>query len=314
MSLLSSDLVSMVLIATILLVGLSLLGLGIIMLRRVWQAAKSKVVQRNKALFINWIITCVHSKISGQSAKYRHCAKKLRTYGAGLFTRQLLIEVFQQYLSNLSGEYRHALIQLFSDLNLDKSVLLKIRSKNRHKNIQGISEVKDFNLRISPQDFKYLATSVHREVREELLSVLFDRDMTILPSLFATEERIPVWQRILIYDRMREMSPEQMPDLSGCLLTKNPINQVFLIDLIGRLKLGQYFIKMLNMLITEQPMVQVKIILTLITLKRSEAVPFLKKMTELTDDKRVLKAAWVAIRRLSKEKNGNDFNFLSIAS
>ena len=277
---------------------LGLLGIGSIILRRMWQASHYQLLNRHKDLFVKWVISCVHADMVGQINFSRIYRKRLSVFVKGRYPRQILAHVFQQFMENLSGEYRQYLVQLYLDLNMEKYALRNAKSNNLEKNIHAIQEIRDFGLKVDESLILQLMQSKHKEVREEALYQLFDQHHSLLKHILKSGYEFNNWQKILVFNKFEKMSEDQMPDISECLADSSCATQVFLIDMIGRLQIKSYFIKLLSLLSTSTPKVQQSIITALIRFDRVEAIPFLEKLSIQTLDSKVYRLSIRAIRQI----------------
>lgn len=298
---------------------LSVLGIASIIARRVVQSTVDGLLNRYRQLFMRWIISAIHSQLNGDSETYGQYLKKIRVQVSTRFQKQILIKVIQNYLKNLSGAYNESLTMLYLDLGLEAFTMKKLRMNNPYRVIEGIREASDFNIDLSEGEVTALLYSKYDQVREAALFILFDRHHVVFSALLADQRSLSEWQKLLIYAQMEETDPAAAPDFSSALDTGILNNKIFLIEMIGSLKLDGYYIRLLNMLAVEQPIVQWKIINAIVAFKRPDAIPFLEKLIEISDDPRIIKLSHRALEKLYREhphgsQDTTDYHYLNIAS
>jgi hypothetical protein len=300
------DNVDVFIFLSLILMILGLLGIGSIILRRIYQASNQRLFDRHKELFVRWVINCVHSDMVGDSRFSQSYRGRLKVFVRGAYPRKILADVFQQFMSNLTGEYRQQLIQLYVELGMDSYAIKAAKSKNLYANIQAIKEIRDFRISVDQKLIQTLIYSKHKEVREEAMHQLFDQHPEMLKSLLLLDYKLTQWQKILIFQRFSSIPEHQMPDFRSCLLNASLPARLFLIDLVGRLQLRSYFIRLLNMLLNEKPVVQKSIIKALIRYDRVEAIPFLERIPTYTEDNKVVQFAAVAITHIKRNHTDLD--------
>jgi hypothetical protein len=300
------DLVEVFFIVALVLVILGLLGISSILLRRMFQAGNQKLRERHREVFARWVINAVHAGMMGQDRFSRTYRKRLKVFAKGAFPRRILADVFQQFMRNLSGEYRQQLTQLYVDLQMDQHALKAARSQNLYHTIQAIKEIRDFGIAADLKLIQHLMSSKHKEVREEAMYQLFDQHPEMLKSILLLDFNLSQWQKILIFQRFKDLPEHRLPDLMNCLLHASYPAKLFLIDLLGRLQLRSYFIQLLNMLLHQKPNIQEQIIRSLVLYDRVEAIPFLERIPAYSEDEKLVSLSKEAIRHIKRNHQDVD--------
>lgn len=302
-SLITYDLLELLFNVALLLTLASLLGVGSIILRRVIQALNIKLYARHRELFVSWVINYVYSDLCKQEHHKNIYFRRLSVFKNGAYPRLILIEVIHNYYKYLTGDYRESLLKLYDQLDLTHQTFKKIRSNKLECVMNGIREIRDFNIPINSQDYIYLLKHPISEIREEAFFVLSGHFKDPITTLFTHNLNLSEWQKIQFYDKIKGLAKIDVPDLSYGLDHASLSDRLFLLDLIGRKDLQIYFVKLLNMLQSSPQSLQRKTVDTLVQFGRKEAIPVLTKLSQKLTSKESKEYVEAAIQQIRRKQN-----------
>lgn len=297
-----SPLIKPILIATSILIVLIFMGVGSILLRRIWQKGHKRIYQKHKNLFISWVLQYLHAEVNHMIDQKALYIRRLSFFTGGAYPRKILLSVLHEFIRNLSDDYRKVLVALYHQLNLDKYAIRKLNSKKRTPILETLAEVRDFEVEIGEKVIEALSNSPFKEVREMTLYQLIDKHCSLLTQILRQGNVLTQWQKILIFKRFEQLPADHLPDLKESLADTSDNTKAFLIDMIGKLKLDNYYDALVKMMPESKPAIQRHLIRSLMAFDREESRSVMKDLMHSCRNKQIVHAASMAIRKIELKK------------
>lgn len=148
---------------------------------------------------------------------------------------QFVIDRLIDLYRNLSGKSAQALKQVYDDLHLYRTSKQKLMQGNYAIVIQGIQELAQMKRHEDVESIIGFLDHYHRLVRMEtrvaLVSLTPEDPLMCMKTM---KDKLTKWEEILIYNKLRALSPEQVPAFKTYFHHQNPTVVCYSINMAAR--------------------------------------------------------------------------------
>lgn len=236
------------LLLILLFVGLTVIMIGLILIRKMAQKTFRYFEKRRVDKFRKWVMNytsyAVHEKYELADATLR----KLRRFKSHKYSSEALLSVLMDYGKILKGRYHDELCMIYGYLQYDEELLDKLSSKRSKKILKALDQVLLFGVFPSQQLIMSLIMNPNSAISNKALKAALHFRFPVFE--FAVEQQLSftLQKRIIVFNAIRKMNKNAVPELSMLINSLNPENRLFALEIIYRFKLKMYMIKLIRMI------------------------------------------------------------------